>query len=278
MESIAELRKICQTTAKKDRSNWYMRHVSRFFSIYLTRLLLPTPTTPNQVSFAMIVTGVASCILFLCPGRGMFFVAALVLQFWYVLDCSDGEVARYRQYQKKAEIITDKRNSPMAGSYYDMMNHYIINFLVPMMLGYGLFFMTNQLIYLNLGVVGSLGQVLMLAMHDGRSRALLAQIRKFDSIKVVKTEAPEGEKKKRSLPHVLFMGLHYSMTYPTVMNLVLVASVLNFIVPIFDWRIPLLVYLALGSAVVTSVFIARTIDKRTIEEEFKNGFEVPHEN
>ena len=46
MESIAELRNICQTTAKKDVSNVYMRYVSRFFSIYLTRLILPLPVTP----------------------------------------------------------------------------------------------------------------------------------------------------------------------------------------------------------------------------------------
>lgn len=275
MESIAELRNICQTTAKKDRSNWYMRHVSRFFSIYLTRILLPTPTTPNQVSFAMIVTGVIACLMFVIEDRALFLVAALLLQFWYILDCSDGEVARYRQYQKKAEIVVDKRNSPMAGAYYDMMNHYIINFMVPVMLGYGLMLATNQLIYLNLGIAGSLGQVMTLAMHDGRSRALIAQVRKFDSVRVIKpNEETPKEEKKRSLPHKVFMVIHYSTTYPTVMNMVLVAAILNYVAPLLDWRIPLVAYIALSSALVTAVFITRTISNKTIEEEFRNGFEA----
>jgi len=275
MEPIKELREICQTTAKKDRSNWYMRHVSRFFSIYLTRLLLPTPVTPNQVSFAMIATGVLACLLFVIEDAAVFFIAALVLQFWYILDCSDGEVARYRQYQKKAEIVTDKRNSPMAGSYYDMMNHYIINFLVPMMLGYGLFLIDGNFIWLNLGIAGSLGQVMTLAMHDGRSRALIAQVRKFDSVRVIKSkENASGDGKKRSLPHLVFMVIHYSTTYPTVMNMVLVAALLNFVLPVWDWRIPLLAYISGSSGLVTTVFISRTIARKTIEEEFKNSFEV----
>lgn len=275
MESIAELRNICQTTAKKDRSNWYMRHVSRFFSIYLTRILLPTPATPNQVSFAMIVVGVAASILFVYSSREMFLCAALLLQAWYILDCSDGEVARYRQYQKKAEIVTDKRNSPMAGSYYDMMNHYIINFLVPMMLGYGLFLIDGNFIWLNLGIAGSLGQVMTLAMHDGRSRALIAQVRKFDSVRVIKfKDNASGDGKKRSLPHLVFMVIHYSTTYPTVMNMVLAAALLNFVLPAWDWRMPLLAYISVSSGLVTTVFITRTIARKTIEEEFKNSFEV----
>ena len=108
MESIAELRKICQSTAKKDKSNVYMRYVSRFFSIYLTRLVLPTRGTPNQVSFTMIVTGVASSFFFLSPHRAIFLLGAFLLQLWYIIDCMDGEVARYRQYQNTQTVITDK--------------------------------------------------------------------------------------------------------------------------------------------------------------------------
>ncbi len=276
MESIAELRKICQTTAQKDRSNVYMRYVSRSLSIYLTRLLIPTPVTANQVSFLMIVVGVLASCLFVFPSPGVFLFAALLLQFWYILDCCDGEVARYRQYQQSESIVSDKRNSSMAGAYYDIINHYIINFLVPIMIGYGLCFATERLLFLNLGIIASLGQVLTLAMHDGRSRVLLAQVRKFESVQVVSApkstaEAP-APKPKRSLPHVIFMVVHYTMTYPTVMNLVIITAVLNFIFPFFEWRIPLLVYLAVGSAVVSLVFIARTIAKRTIEDEFQKGF------
>ena len=119
----------------------------------------------------------------------------------------------------------------------------------------------------------------MLAMHDGRSRALLAQIRKFDGVRVVKSkeQAPE-EKKSRSPAHTAFMVIHYTMTYPTVMNLVLIAALLNFFIDSIEWRVPLLIYLTFGSAIVTAVFITRTISKKTIEEEFQTGFEPVPEN
>lgn len=279
MESIAELRKICQTTAQRDRSNVYMRYVSRFLSIFITKLLIPTSATANQVSFAMIVTGVLATLLFLGSGPVMFLLAALLLQFWYILDCCDGELARYRQFQQSSSIVSDKRNSSLAGAYYDIINHYIINFLVPLMIGYGLFLESGRFLFLNLGILGSLGQVLTLAMHDGRSRVLLAQVRKYESVQVVSasqsitTEAGNSaQPAKRSFAHKVFMVIHYTMTYPTVMNLTLITALLNFLLPFFEWRVFLLAYLTAGSAVVSGVFIARTIAKRTIEDEFQKGF------
>ena len=67
MEKIAELRVICQTTAKKDISNVYMRYVCRFFSIYLTRIFLPLGVAADQVSFAMILTGMIGAFYLAMP-------------------------------------------------------------------------------------------------------------------------------------------------------------------------------------------------------------------
>ena len=57
METIEELKKICQGTIHKDASNVYMRHVCRPLSIRMTRFLLPTTVTADQVSQAMIAAG-----------------------------------------------------------------------------------------------------------------------------------------------------------------------------------------------------------------------------
>ena len=46
-ESIAELRRLCQTqTALTD--SFYVKHVARKCSIYLTSLLIRTPISANQ--------------------------------------------------------------------------------------------------------------------------------------------------------------------------------------------------------------------------------------
>jgi hypothetical protein len=273
MESIAELRKICQTTAKNDVSNVYMRYISRFFSIYLTRLILPFPVSPNQVSFAMIVTGVLATFLFLSVSKGAFLAGAFLLQLWYILDCMDGEVARYRQYQQSKTVITDKRQSGMTGSYYDVINHYIINHLVPAMIGIGLTRMTGNLFYAVLGILGSLGQVLTLAMHDGIHRLTVAKIKKCTSLQVNKSETQklEGEK-GRGFSHTVFMILHYTMTYPSVMNLVTLAALFNFFIPIVEWRFFLLWYLTLGSCIVSAVIVARNILHCIPDQDFQKDF------
>ncbi len=280
MENIAELRRICQTTAQKDRSNVYMRYVSRFFSIYLTRLILPFPVTPNQVSFAMIVTGVIATFFFLSPSPLMFLIGALLLQLWYIIDCMDGEVARYRQYQKNQTVVTDKRQSGMAGKYYDVINHYMINLLVPAMIGIGLFERTGSKVYLIVGIFGALGQVLTLAMHDAGHRITIDKLMKYRTVQICGeiSAGSEGQmpriESKRSLPHQIFMILHYTMTYPTVMNLVMIAAFLDILGAEGDWRSLFLWYLTLGSATVTATIITRNIQCNILDEDFQKNFKA----
>lgn len=272
MESISELRKICQSTARKDKSNWYMLYVSRFFSIFLTRFLLPTKVTANQVSFAMIFFGILSCVLFIFPNKTVFFFASLLLQFWYILDCMDGEVARYRHFQTTGSVVIDKRQSSLTGMYYDMINHYIVNLLVPTTISLGLFRQTPHFYILLLGLIAGLGQVLMLAMYDCKTRTTLSHLKKFGVIHIVKEKTEKTDQKQRSFAHVLFMILHYIMTYPTVMNLVLISAILDLIWPIWNWRLVFLIFTAGGSAVVTTAIISRTIRGQRVEKDFAAEF------
>ena len=276
MESIAELRQICQTTAKRDQSNVYMRYVCRFLSIYLTRFILPTSMTPNQVSFAMIVTGVTATLFFLSPVSGMFVIGAFLLQLWYLLDCMDGEVARYRHFKTTGSMIIRKEESGLSGMYYDIINHYIINLMVPATVGIGIFYPTGNPLFLFLGIAGAVGQELLLAMHDGKNRVLLAHLRKYQTVSMAQPAAPLP-KKTRTLAHFLFMGLHYAMTYPTVMNLVGLTAILELTVPVFPWRAALLIGLTLGSLTVAAVTIARNISLRLIEKERSEGFILSEE-
>ena len=274
MESITELRKICQTTAKKDISNVYMRYVSRFLSIYFTRMLLPTRVTANQVSLAMIIMGFVSSLFFLSSAKATFFIGALLLQAWYIIDCMDGEVARYRHYKETGSVVMDKKDASLTGMYYDMINHYIVNFLVPATIGFGLFQKTGSSFYILLGLAGSLAQVLMRAMYDAKCRALLTHLQKYQVIKPIAHSHHAGEAKKRSFAHTCFMILHYMMTYPTVMNLVGLAAILNLFSGGFDWRFLTLFFLSVGSVIVSLVLIVQMIQTKAIERELQANFET----
>ena len=88
---IKELREICQTSIKgKDIWSWY--EVQRRVSIYFTKLFVTIGFSANQVTFLnlLIVMSALSLIHF-----GWFVFGFCLLQLYFVLDCSDGEVARF---------------------------------------------------------------------------------------------------------------------------------------------------------------------------------------
>ena len=124
--SIAELRAATQPSSIFERNSgehWEGRILMRRFSPYLTRLLIRTPITPNGVTWLMIVVGVLAAGALTLPGLGWAIVAFALIQLQLLLDCSDGEVARWRGM-----------SSP-AGVYLDRVGHYLTESLLPVALG-----------------------------------------------------------------------------------------------------------------------------------------------
>ena len=97
----------------------------RRFSPYLTRVLIRTPITPNGVTVADDPrSGLAAAALLTLPGIGCRRSGrSLLIQLQMLLDCSDGEVARWRGV-----------SSP-AGIYLDRVGHYLTEALLPIALG-----------------------------------------------------------------------------------------------------------------------------------------------
>ncbi len=281
MESIKELRVICQTTAKKDVSNYYMRYVSRFFSIYISRILLPLPVHADQVSLAMIVVGVGSTFIFLSPDRGLFLWGALGLQLWYVLDCADGEVARYRFYQRAKEVVVDKTRLSMTGSYWDYLNHYIVHGLSLFLISYGAFRINGDSKWLLVGFTASFFQMLLLAVHDSKSRAFVGKIHKEASGQTVacakqrSAGTTQASPKRHSPFKWVFMGMHYSCTFPTVMNVITLTAISNLMVRTggTDLRLGLILYYAVASGIVFICIAARNLSNKRIDRDFEEQFE-----
>ena len=257
MESIAELRTICQTTAKKDISNIYMRYVCRAISIHVTRFLIPTAVTADQVSAVMILVGVLASLMFLCVNPILFFLGILLLQLWYVLDCVDGEVARYRNYRKAQKVTDDKMDLPITGAYWDYLNHYIVHGLVPFTVGFGVFRATGNSFWVLIGFLASLGQTLLLAIHDTKSRLFLGKITRLgqSAFSITCKVQPRSEKKmdkvrRWSLKKWIFVIFHYTTTYPTVMNVLTVLGGISLVTLPIALRIIFILYYAVASLVV----------------------------
>ena len=124
--SIAELRAATQPPSIFERNSgehWAGRLYVRRLSPYLTRLLLRTPATPNVVTWLMILSGVAAAAVLALDGILPAVGAVLLIQLQILLDCSDGELARWQQ-----------RSSPV-GIYLDRIGHWVTEAALPIALG-----------------------------------------------------------------------------------------------------------------------------------------------
>jgi len=73
---------------------WFTRVVDRRISRVLTRLLVPTGITPNQITLASTAIGVAAGVLFATGGHEAAIAGALLFLFSTIVDGCDGELAR----------------------------------------------------------------------------------------------------------------------------------------------------------------------------------------
>ena len=102
-----------QVLARLNDEHWagrlYMRRISPYATVVFARL----GWSPNAVTVAFIVSGVAAGVVTAIPGLPAAVGAALLIQLYLLLDCSDGELARF----------TGRTSA--TGVYLDRMGHYI---------------------------------------------------------------------------------------------------------------------------------------------------------
>ena len=122
--TVAELRAATQPASIFERNSgehWAGKLYVRRYSPYLTRALLGL--TPNTVTWLMIAVGVAAAALLTLPGLAPAVGAFLLIQMQIALDCSDGEIARWKGI-----------SSPM-GIYLDRIGHWLTETALPIGLG-----------------------------------------------------------------------------------------------------------------------------------------------
>jgi len=124
--SIAELRSVAQPPEVRLRANaehWTASLYLRDVSPYLTWLLLKTSVTANGVTALMILVGWSTAAALLIPGVWGALLALILGQVQMLVDCCDGEVARWRG-----------ESSP-AGVFLDKVGHYSTEALIPIAFG-----------------------------------------------------------------------------------------------------------------------------------------------
>jgi phosphatidylglycerophosphate synthase len=100
-------RAVYQKTKKVPDLFWN-RFVCRPLAAALVSGLAGTRVTPNQITLASFVVGLASALLLVAlPGHVGLIIAVVVYQLSYVLDCADGMLARWRGIASPAGHLLD---------------------------------------------------------------------------------------------------------------------------------------------------------------------------
>ena len=188
MPSITELRAETQPDwllARPGAEHWAGRLYMRRLSPYLTRLILPTPLPANGVTALMIPAGLLGAFALTFGGIWPAVLAALLIQLQLLLDCSDGEVARWR-----------KQFSPV-GVYIDQLAHYSTEAAIPAALG-----VRADGGWDSIGgwtALGLLASVLILFL---KAETHLVQYALQRSDRPVATQSPDGATTPRLIPSV----------------------------------------------------------------------------
>jgi phosphatidylglycerophosphate synthase len=125
----------------------------RKVSLRVTRALIGTSVTANQLTVVMIAAGVLSGAALLIPGLPGALLSVVLMQGYLLLDCVDGEVARWRG------------QSSALGVYLDRLGGYLAD--VAVMAGMGLRASSIGLSpYLVAGLAAATGVLLLQASSD----------------------------------------------------------------------------------------------------------------
>ncbi|GLZ16110.1 transferase [Actinomadura sp. NBRC 104425] len=159
MATVADVRRYGQPPGLKERRNeehWAGRLYMRSLSPYFAWLSLRLGFTPNQLTYLMMVCGVAAGAVVSLPVEPLWTAlgGALLIQAYLLLDCVDGEVARYL------------RQTSVTGVFLDRIGHYLSEVALLIGLGYAAQGGWRTGGYAELGLLAAVGAALIKAETD----------------------------------------------------------------------------------------------------------------
>jgi phosphatidylglycerophosphate synthase len=138
---VRELEAICGGEGREPESERNFRTVYakpiRRISIRFTWLLLHTRLSANQVTVLAILIGIAGALLLAWSDFWPLVIGLVLLQLSFVLDYSDGEIARYQAMQRG-------ETTGAGGAYLDWIGHYYVPATMTAALAYGAFTVSGR--------------------------------------------------------------------------------------------------------------------------------------
>ena len=236
-KKIKDLREICQVP-KRGYGKFSVRlKIYRFFSIYVTRLLISTPVTANHVTVFTILVALISATLF---GFGSYLhsiIAALILLSIEIWDSVDGEIARY------------KGLSSLKGVYIDGVAHTIFTPAIFAGITIGVFITTNKLHFLIFGISAIAFSALIPVLQGTKDSKFLYKLIAFSKGNNLIDLPPKNENSTEKTTHsenilkTLFKRGYNFLKFTFLKYIIALAAIfgfLHFLVVVFGIIYPLL--------------------------------------
>ena len=144
MESWQEFSHKIEKDQTNLKADWYGRFFVWKISAPITYLLVRTPISANQVTVIQEIIGTIGAIMLAVPSIKIMLLGIFLIQFGFILDCVDGEVARY------------KGQSSVRGVFLDLIGHQIVIPFYIFFTSLGVFVRTGQIDALVVGFLGAL--------------------------------------------------------------------------------------------------------------------------
>jgi phosphatidylglycerophosphate synthase len=187
----------------------YQKIFMRKFSLPLSRILVHTPITPNQVTFLSFLFSIAgiSCLFFY--DGWLLLISVLLMQIGYLLDSIDGEIARF------------KNLASVEGFFLDFCAHRV---LLPLrLLGFSLLLWkaTSLIIY---PIFGIFGVFFSLYSINAIENAVIFKSALKNKVTLSFHKLDSGEERNTGLGKIYFLW-----TDTPVMNLISLAIIFDLV-------------------------------------------------
>lgn len=144
---------------KNSNSSWWVKLWVRKTSFFFTYVFINLGFSPNGVSVLSIFVTLTACALFMVPVKWVVIVAVALINFWLVLDCVDGNIARCRKQKTVyGEFVDD------IGGYYTVAFVYLAVGVCAYNFG-GALFGQNNMWLIVMGGVSSVCDILARLIH-----------------------------------------------------------------------------------------------------------------
>ncbi len=181
--TIKELRAICRPNIDKNGVSvtaFYEIH-NPWLSIYLTWAFIRFNISANAVTALMLVVSVIATAFLLPDNYWLHIVAVVLYMFSYLLDWSDGEVARYFYHTHPEKKKTNYLASAV-GTYLDKLYHHLTSIFLIMGIGVSSFLHYDEILILLLGTATALLLAIKLFVKYSASSTILSFFANEDTL------------------------------------------------------------------------------------------------